>query len=96
MSEERYNFRLRIVGHVQGVGYRDWAINEALSLGLNGWIRNRSDGTVEIHVAGPAGAVQDFMGRCTQGPEAAQVEKIDVQRVDGAEPAQGFTRRASV
>lgn len=96
MSDERHNFRLRIIGKVQGVGYRVWAEGEAKKLGLNGWIRNRADGTVEAHVAGPAKDVEAFMGLCTQGPHATQVEKIDVARVDDGEPPPGFMRRPTV
>jgi acylphosphatase len=96
MSDERHNFRLRIIGRVQGVGYRVWAEGEAKKLGLNGWIRNRADGTVEAHVAGPAKDVEAFMGLCTQGPGDTQVEKIDVTRVDDGEPPPGFSRRPTV
>ncbi|HAH10182.1 MAG TPA: acylphosphatase [Alphaproteobacteria bacterium] len=96
MSEERHNFRLRVHGRVQGVGYRDWAIAEATRLALRGWVRNRRDGTVEILVAGPAKIVEEFMGLCTQGPAPAQVEKIDVNRVDDGEPLPGFIRRPTL
>ena len=96
MSDERHNFRLRIVGKVQGVGFRVWAEHEAQRLGLNGWIRNRSDGTVEAHVEGPAKEVEAFMGVCTKGPHGTQVERIDVTRVDEGAPDPGFTRRPTV
>ena len=39
--------RVRITGIVQGVGYRDWTVRVAVVLGLSGWVRNRSDGSVE-------------------------------------------------
>jgi acylphosphatase len=93
---DRHNFRLRIIGKVQGTGYRVWAEGEAKRLNLNGWVRNRSDGTVEAHVAGPEKIVEEFMSLCTQGPHAAKVEKIDVTRVDDGEPQPGFTRRPTL
>ena len=72
-------FRLRIKGRVQGVGYREWAMEQALARGLDGWIRNLSDGSVEMLVAGAEATIKDMLGACTQGPEAAQVENIDIK-----------------
>jgi acylphosphatase len=88
-------FRLRISGQVQGVGYRDWAIVEARSRGLHGWVRNRSDGTVELMISGPDRAVQDMLGACTMGPESARVSNIDIQNEKNA-PEPGFARRPSL
>jgi acylphosphatase len=88
-------FKLRIKGLVQGVGYRDWAIEQAKARGLNGWIRNRSDGTVELLISGPDKAVQDMLGACTMGPEAASVSNIDILNEKTA-PDAGFTRRPSL
>src|SRR5438046_2816606 len=50
---EPTTLRLRIEGFVQAVGYRNFMITEATRLGLDGWVRNRSDGTVEALVSGP-------------------------------------------
>ena len=61
MSDEDLTaLRLRIEGFVQAVGYRNFATNEAVQLGLDGWIRNRADGTVEILVSGTTKAVEAF------------------------------------
>jgi acylphosphatase len=70
--------RLRIHGRVQGVWYRGWSVEQAEALGLNGWVRNRADGTVEMSLAGPDEAVADMIDRCRQGPRAAQVSRVDV------------------
>ena len=50
--------RVRISGRVQGVWYRGWAVDTARNLGVQGWVRNRRDGTVEALFAGPLEAVQ--------------------------------------
>ncbi|HYZ48285.1 MAG TPA: acylphosphatase [Sphingomonas sp.] len=70
--------RLLISGRVQGVGYRDWAQREAVSLGLAGWVRNLRDGRVEAVAAGTAAAVAAFVERAKQGPWSARVDSVEV------------------
>jgi len=67
---------LRIEGHVQGVGYRWWAVNEAGRLGLDGWARNRADGSVEILAIGEAWAVDALQQACASGPPAARATEV--------------------
>ena len=71
--------RVVIRGRVQGVGYRAWTEYTALELGLEGWVRNRSDGTVEALFTGPADDVAAMLEACRQGPPGARVEVIDEQ-----------------
>ena len=70
--------RLRISGRVQGVSYRYWTVGEATQRGLNGWVRNRRDGSVEALVSGPIGAVDDLIEACRRGPSAARVTDIEI------------------
>lgn len=71
--------RLRIHGRVQGVGYRYWAVRQARKLGLRGWVRNRSDGTVEAVASGTKDALDAFVAACHAGPSVARVLSIDVE-----------------
>jgi acylphosphatase len=71
--------RVVIRGRVQGVGYRAWTEYTALELGLEGWVRNRSDGMVEALFAGPVDDVVAMLEACRQGPPGARVEAIDEQ-----------------
>ena len=87
--------RLRIHGRVQGVFYRAWSADEARLLGVRGWVRNRSDGTVERLVAGAEEAVERMIERCRQGPPAARVERVEVEPSDEAAPA-GFEKRRTL
>lgn len=81
--------QVRIVGRVQGVGYRAWAEAAARSRGLNGWVRNRRDGSVEALVAGANDKVDDMLAYLWQGPAASRVERVDAE--PAAEPMQlGF------
>jgi acylphosphatase len=75
-SMQRKAVRLVIEGKVQGVGYRWWAVGEAMRQGVNGWVRNRSDGTVEALVIGREDAVARFERACRRGPAGAQVTGI--------------------
>ena len=83
--------RLSIHGRVQGVFFRNWAIGEAEALGIRGWIRNRTDGSVEAVAFGEPQAVDDFIARCRQGSPSAQVERIDVE-VENGEPPEDFRK----
>lgn len=82
---------LRIEGRVQGVGYRDWMCREAARLGLDGWVRNRADGSVQALVAGPDAAVQALLAAARRGPTLARVDRIEAALAEApAEP--GFRR----
>lgn len=72
---------LTITGKVQGVWYRAWTVETARSLGLVGWVRNRTDGSVEAVVEGDESAVDQFLALAQHGPAAARVERIDMQDV---------------
>jgi acylphosphatase len=87
--------RLRIEGFVQAVGYRNFAIDEARRLGLDGWIRNRSDGSVEALASGNTKTVEAFVTICMRGPPGARITNVDLHQAEP--PAEhGFHRRPSV
>ncbi|GGB41314.1 acylphosphatase [Tistrella bauzanensis] len=74
----RLTVRLSIRGRVQGVGYRWWFEGQARRYGLEGWVRNRRDGTVEALIAGTAAAVETVIRRAHAGPPAAWVDAVEV------------------
>ena len=65
-----------IRGRVQGVGYRAWVEHQAMASRLDGWVRNRRDGSVEAVFAGPASIVAEMIAQCRRGPPAARVEAV--------------------
>jgi acylphosphatase len=73
---------VRIEGRVQGVWYRGWTVQEAVRRGLRGWVRNRSDGSVEALFAGPAVAVDDMVAACRHGPSSARVTALSERPAD--------------
>ena len=80
---------VRIEGRVQGVWFRGWTVDEATRLKLDGWVRNRRDGSVEALFAGRAQAVDQMVAACRRGPPAASVDEVSVSPADP--PAQaGF------
>ena len=73
---ERIVRRVIMHGRVQGVGFRDWARHVAHSRGIEGWVRNRSDGSVEAVLAGSRHAIDAMIVVCRKGPPSAAVDAI--------------------
>lgn len=75
--------QVTITGRVQGVGYRAWVDHRARNHDLEGWVRNRRDGSVEALFAGPAEIVSEMVASCRRGPSSARVEAV---QDEGASP----------
>lgn len=76
MSSETHSVQVIISGRVQGVWFRAWTVREAENLGLDGWVRNRLDGTVEAAFSGEPAMVEEMLRRCRKGPTAARVDGV--------------------
>jgi acylphosphatase len=83
MSDARA--RVVIRGRVQGVFFRAETRSRARSLGLQGWVRNVPDGTVEAVFEGERERIESMLGWCRRGPALAHVDDIEVEW----EPPQG-------
>ena len=94
-DDETTSLRLRIEGFVQAVGYRNFAIEEARRLSLDGWIRNRSDGTVEVLISGETKSVEAFAQACMRGPKGSRVASVEMHNAE-APAEKGFHRRPSI
>ncbi len=77
VTEERVRLSAVVHGMVQGVSFRFYTKREALRLGLRGYVRNRSDGTVEVLAEGPRRAVEDLFSWLQVGPPMAEVSSVD-------------------
>lgn len=75
----RKTLHLVIHGRVQGVFFRDSMRREAQRLGVSGWVRNRSDGTVEAVVQGEPDDVDEIVRWARRGPPHAEVERIEIE-----------------
>jgi len=71
-------YRVVVHGFVQGVWFRESCRRQAASLGVSGWVRNRADGTVEVHLEGRETQVAQMVAWCRIGPPAAEVSGVDV------------------
>ena len=78
MSDKRAIRRVVIRGRVQGVGFRAWTEHEAMRRALEGWARNRRDGSVEAVFAGPPETVTAMIEACRRGPRVSRVDALDV------------------
>jgi acylphosphatase len=83
MTIARKTLRLVIHGRVQGVFFRDSMRLEAQLLAIAGWVRNRSDGTVEAVVHGEPSAVDAIVRWAHRGPQHAQVERVNIEPDEG-------------
>lgn len=76
---EKKHYKLRITGKVQGVWYRASSRNKALELNLQGFARNEPDGSVYIEAEGTEDQLKQFVAWAGQGPDLAEVERVDVE-----------------
>lgn len=77
-KEERRRFKAEIVGDVQGVGFRYFAESHARRLGLEGYVRNRYDGAVEVEAEGGVPSLERFLDLLRQGPRMARIQDVRV------------------
>ncbi len=84
--------KLRIHGRVQGVFYRESMRQQAIALEINGWVRNRMDGSVEAVIQGDQGKVEEMIAWARQGPAHARVERIEIDTPSAAETFSSFER----
>lgn len=81
-----------IEGHVQGVFFREWTFKRARELGVRGWVRNRTDGRVEIYAIGEEAALDRFIALLHRGSPASRVDNVLCSDA-AVEAIDGFTRR---
>lgn len=78
MDAMEKQYEIRVLGRVQGVGFRYAAQSQARALGLKGWVENRSNGSVYIMVRGKSASCLQFINWCQKGPGYSWVEKTEV------------------
>ena len=81
-EEEKVRVHLRIEGRVQGVFFRASTLDQAVRLGLKGWVRNCPDGSVEVVAEGERKKIDDLVGWCNHGPPGSHVRNVLLQWED--------------
>ena len=82
--------KIQVQGRVQGVFFREQARQTATTLGLTGWVRNESDGSVKIVAEGPEDKLQELIQWCKNGPRGAGVENVEVKLEKTTEEFKSF------
>ena len=82
--------RIRVSGRVQGVGFRYALCDEAERNGVTGWVRNRTDGTVEALLQGSEAAVEALVDWARRGPRGARVSDVQTHAVEQSEAFSRF------
>lgn len=76
---EKARAHLIMSGYVQGVFFRAHTQKKALAIGINGWVRNRYDGTVEALFEGEKEKIEEMMRWCHKGPSGARVSNVSIE-----------------
>lgn len=82
MNDHPIAVRARVTGRVQGVAFRAWTKSQAERLRLDGWVRNEADGAVTALIIGPAESVRKLQDALWNGPPAAEVSDVRLERLD--------------
>jgi len=85
--------RFRVMGRVQGVGFRYFVLREAANLGVDGWVRNCADGTVEALARGTTEDLGRLKERIQEGPRSSRVISVSVADGSDEDVPQGFEIR---
>lgn len=88
--------RLLVTGTVQNVFYRSWFADRARDFGLDGWVRNRADGSVEAVIQGPPEMIDAMIARAREGSPASRVADVRVHEDAPAETLNGFEQRPTL
>ncbi|MEG6550453.1 acylphosphatase [Desulfocurvibacter africanus] len=93
MSQGPKTIRCLVSGLVQGVSFRYWTRETATRLGLRGWVRNLSDGRVEVLVQGAEEATESLRQALHDGPPMSQVQAVECFKEPNSEEFNGFVIR---
>lgn len=90
---ENKTYHIQVSGKVQGVAFRHYTKMQADRIGINGWVRNRRDGSVEAVISGPEEKLEEMIIWLHSGPPSSVVTQVNVSEIEKAEPFDFFDIR---
>lgn len=94
-DEQTMRVHINVEGRVQGVGFRAFVVDQAIRLGVNGWVRNRWNGTVEVIAEGDHAALEQLIAALREGPRVAHVTNLDLEWQAATGEFHQFSMRSS-
>jgi acylphosphatase len=91
---DRRRLEATVRGDVQGVGFRWFVQRQAAVLGLDGWVANAPDGSVQVVAEGAPASVERLLALLNEGPPAARVERVEARHQPATGSMRGFQIRA--
>ncbi|WP_026690963.1 acylphosphatase [Alteribacter aurantiacus] len=82
-----------VSGKVQGVGFRYFTMQEAIEHNLKGWVRNRSDGTVEFEAEGKEASLKSFTAKVKKGSRTSKVDNVVTYEIEPKKTETRFRKR---
>ncbi len=86
----------RVIGRVQGVGFRYYVLGAARDLGLSGWVRNRRDGSVEIVAEGKKEKLSELLRSLHRGARSSVVTEVKEKWLENSGEFHGFSVRSTL
>jgi acylphosphatase len=86
---------INVEGRVQRVGFRAFVVDQAVQLGVNGWVRNRWNGTVEVVAEGDHSTLEQLIAALREGPSAAHVTNLNLEWQAATGEFQQFSMRST-
>lgn len=84
-------YEFTISGSVQGVGFRQYVVNKARELELNGWVKNKADGDVQVMAQGEESDIDTLNDYLKAGPSSARVQNVSKYKIEKPDDFSGFT-----
>ena len=96
MLDDQYRaVRVVVSGRVQGVWFRNWTLGEVEARDLDGWVRNRRNGSVEALFFGTKALVREMTAACHEGPPLARVDHVEESAAEAPKVGSGFQQKGS-
>ena len=95
LEDQHIALRAVVSGRVQGGWFRNWTVGKAEARDLDGWVRNRRNGSVEALFSGTKALVREMIAACHEGPPLARVDHVEESAAEAPKVGSGFQQKGS-